>query len=117
MKLIYVAGPYTADTYSGIEDNIKKAEAVSIQLFQRGWNVFTPHKNTSHYEMYESVTDLNYMTWIKTTADMLFRCDAIFLMKNWQKSAGAIKEKECAISLSLPLFYGIEGIPGPEDMK
>lgn len=114
MKLIYVAGPYTGKTHSEIDDNIEKAEAASIVLFQKGWNVFTPHKNTAHYEKYEAVAGLTYHTWIETTADMLRRCDAIFMMKEWERSSGAKAELVIAQEMGIPIFYEVNGFPKAE---
>ena len=112
-KLIYVAGKYTASNYSGIEDNIKKAEAVSIKLFSLGWAVFTPHKNTAHYEIYESVTDLDYDFWMECCFEILSRCDAIFMMDGWKESSGSLREHEFAKKCGIEIYHGIPGYPEP----
>ncbi len=114
MKLIYVAGKYTADSYSAIDDNIKKAAALSIQLFQKGWNVFTPHKNTAHYEIYEGITDLNYRTWINTTLDILKRCDAIIMLDGWEDSKGSVNERAFALDNGIAVYYQEDSIPTPK---
>ena len=117
MKLIYVAGPYTGKSYSEIDDNIMKAEDVSIMLFTKGWNVFTPHKNTSHYERYEGVAGLDYHTWIETTKDMLRRCDAIIMMKEWERSSGSKDELEFATAMKIPIYYEKDGLPNASDLE
>jgi hypothetical protein len=50
MRVIFVSGLYTGETgkFSEVEDNIRKAENISIQLYKKGWAVFTPHKNMAH---------------------------------------------------------------------
>ena len=115
MKLIYVAGAYTGKSYSEIDDNIRKAEAVSIMLFKKGWNVFTPHKNTAHYEIYEEVAGLTYHTWIETTKDMLRRCDCIIMMRDWENSNGSVGELEIAKKMGIPIYYETNGIPEYEE--
>ena len=98
--LIYVAGAYKGN----IAKNITKAEKVSINLIRNGWHVFTPHKNTSHYEQYED-DQLTTKTWIDMDLNMLIRCDAIYIMDNWQDSVGTKIEIEFAIDHTIPRFY------------
>ena len=113
MKLIYVAGKYTGKTYSEIDDNIRKAEAASIKLFRKGWAVFTPHKNTSHYEIYED-ENLTYHTWIAADDEVLKRCDAIFMLNDWENSKGSVREVKLATDLNLKIYFEKDGIPCSE---
>lgn len=110
MKLIYVAGKYTGDTYSAIDDNIRISEVVSLKLIRKGWAVITPHKNTAHYEVYEDDT-LTYHTWIAIDDEILKRCDAILMMKNWIESKGSKRELEIAKKLNIPIYFEADGIP------
>ena len=98
--LIYVAGAYKGN----IAKNITKAEIVSINLIRNGWHVFTPHKNTSHYEQYED-NQLTTQTWIDMDLNMLARCDAIYVMDNWHNSTGTKIEIEFALKHNIPRFY------------
>ena len=50
MKIAYIAGPYRAKTYSEIDLHILNAQQVAIQLWQIGYAVICPHKNTAHFE-------------------------------------------------------------------
>lgn len=50
MKLIYVAGPYTAPTRDGVEANIAAAERVGIVIAKLGGMPVIPHANTAHPE-------------------------------------------------------------------
>jgi len=115
MKLIYIAGKYTGKTFSEIDDNIKKAEAVAIELVakrgKQGFYPVTPHLNTAHFEIYEACLDgINYNYWLEGTAEMLKRCDGILMMENWRDSRGAIKEKNLAWELDIPVYLNIEEI-------
>lgn len=111
MKLIYTAGPYTGKTYSEVDDNIKKAENVSIQLWKKGWAVICPHLNTCHFEIYEGVAGIDYHTWIKGDLLMLEKCDAIIMCQGWENSKGSIGELELAKKLGIEIFYEKNGIP------
>lgn len=99
-KLIYVAGQYSGD----IENNIKKAEKVSIALIRNGWYVFTPHKNTAGYEKYED-DKITYRTWMEMDLNILRRCDAVYVMQGWMDSRGAIEEIALAIMFDMPIFW------------
>ncbi len=127
MKIIYVAGKYTAWTkdkdkeldWSGIEHNIRTAEMKSIKLWRRGWAVITPHLNTAHYERYEdSELGLSYKTWIEGDLAILLKCDAMFVMKGWKTSKGTKGEIKFAKEHNIPVFYeGSENdYPCPEEL-
>ena len=100
MTLIYIIGAYSGD----VEHNIIDAEKVSIDLIRQGHHVFTPHKNTAGYEKYEDGI-ITYQTWIDMDLDILSRCDAVFVMKNSERSKGSKIEIQKAMELGLPIIY------------
>lgn len=107
-KIIYVAGPYKGD----VEANIAKAEAASVELWRRGWVVICPHKNTAGFEKYEDAS-LPPEVWIQGDLVILSRCDAIFMLKDWQQSAGAKEERRFAIAREIPVLYEGDRLPNP----
>jgi hypothetical protein len=111
MKLIYVAGPYSASTPEGIKANINLAEKASVELLKNGWAVLTPHKNTSGYEQYEDYIKYSHSDWLTMDIVMLDRCDAIFMLKDWEKSKGALEEYERATALNLDIYFEEDGYP------
>lgn len=117
MNLIYVAGKYTSDNYTDIENNIKKAEYASIELIRRGWAVITPHKNMSHYEMYESTGILSYEDWIAIDLEILKRCDAIFMLEDWEDSIGAREEHQFSENNNIKIYYQNYGYPESKYFK
>jgi len=118
MKIIYVLGKYSVGTYSEIEDNIRKAEEVSIKLLAAGWCVITPHKNYSHYEKYTASNEkLNYQFFMQCDLVILSRCDAAFAMINWENSPGSEREIYLTKKKNIPVFYEAYGIPDPSDIK
>jgi len=100
-KLLYVAGPYSI---GDPQENIRRAEMVSVNLLRSGFHVITPHKNTAGYEKYED-GNLTYETWIKLDLDLLSRCDAIYVMVNSEISHGVKKEIEFARAMGMPVIY------------
>lgn len=113
MKLIYVAGKYSADTYSGIDDNIRIAEKASIELMILGWAVICPHKNTAHYEQYEVGGLFNYEFWIEMDVEILKRCDAMFILNGSEDSKGVQREILEAHQKYIPTYYEKDGYPKP----
>ncbi len=103
-KLLYVAGPYSI---GNIQENIRRAEIVSVNLIRSGFHVITPHKNTAGYEKYED-GNLTYETWLKMDLDIISRCDAVYVMVNSENSQGAKKEIEFAREKGMPVIYEAE---------
>jgi len=97
--LIYVAGPYRGY----INKNIKEAREVAIKLWDKGHTVICPHLNTEHFE-----DELPEVDFIEKDLDIVGRCDAIVMTKEWKKSEGARREKEYAESIGIPVYYDPE---------
>lgn len=104
MKLIYVAGPFSAPTREGVEENIMRAESLAVDVALLGACPICPHANTSH-PAFEKAQP--YQFWIDATLEMLRRCDAVIFTRNWQKSSGARGEHEDAVRRGQPVFYSI----------
>ena len=99
MKLVYVAGPYRGKDWAEIENNIQHAKAASIRLWKQGYSVFCPHLNTAHFD--GLVPD---DTFLAGDIEILGRCDCIFMLKNWQDSAGSRAEYQYAIEHRLEVM-------------
>ena len=117
MKIIYVAGQYTGDGYSGVESNIWKAKQASLKLYQKGWAVFTPHMNMAHLEEWEHFLGFNINNWLEIDFTFLEVAHALFMMKNYEQSAGVKKEIAHAKTLKKPIFFETDGYPKPTDIK
>lgn len=96
MKLIYTAGPYSGD----VERNIFIARSYAIRLWGLGYGVICPHTNSAYFDEVGKVmgVTLGYETFMAGDIEMVKRCDAIFLLPNWGKSAGAVREWEAAVT-------------------
>uniref|UniRef100_A0A6M3LAX0 DUF4406 domain-containing protein n=1 Tax=viral metagenome TaxID=1070528 RepID=A0A6M3LAX0_9ZZZZ len=105
MKVIYVAGKYTSSSEWGLYQNIHHAREVAHRLWDEGWAVICPHSNTSFFGGEYANHHIDREIWIKGDLEILSRCDAIYMLNNWQKSRGAIDELKLAEELGLEVYY------------
>jgi len=99
MKLIYVSGKYRDNSSIGVIENIFHATEASYRLWGKGWAVICPHMNTAHFR------DLPHKLIMPGDFEMVRRCDALYMLKGWQESKGAVAEHKLALSLGLEILY------------
>lgn len=101
MKLLYIAGPYRADTPSGIADNIYRAEMCGVRAIVKGWYPVIPQKNTGGFERYQTLLHVNDAFFLDGTMELMRRCDAVCFMDGYQTSLGSLAELAEAERLGL----------------
>jgi hypothetical protein len=102
MKVGYVAGPFRAPNCWLQEKNIRVAEELALNVWQCGAACISPHCNTRYFQG-ACLDDL----WLEGDLEILRRCDFVIMAENWEKSTGAIRERNEAISLGIPVFYSL----------
>lgn len=102
MKVIYIAGPYRADTPWRVEKNVREAEEVALQVWLAGAIALCPHSMTRFYNGIG--TD---EMWLEGTKELLRRSDGVILVDGWKYSEGTLGELEEADKLNLPVFDSI----------
>lgn len=102
--VIYIAGPYTGN----VETNIQNAEQAAAKLSKLGWTPLTPHKNFAYMDKYKHLTYDRVMYMCK---EMLYRCDAIFMLNRWEQSKGAIIECNAADLKGMKIYFEKDGYP------
>lgn len=100
MKVVYIAGPFTAPTAWGIESNIRGAEMVAFEIALRGAMPLCPHTNTRYFH-----GTCTPEFWYAGTMELLKRCDAVMLTPNWTLSEGAKREWAYAKEHKIPVFH------------
>lgn len=104
MKLIYIAGSYTAKDPYRVKMNIMKADLLAMDVELLGLEAFPicPHTNTAHHEGTRPGT-----YFIAGTLELSRRCDAILVVPDSENSVGTKGEIRDATRRGVPVFYNI----------
>lgn len=102
MKVVYIAGPFRAANAWLVEQNIRNAENLALEVWRIGAAVICPHTNTRFFDG-AAPDDI----WLKGDLEILKRCDAVLLTYNWRRSTGATAEKHYAELHGIPVFDNI----------
>jgi len=106
--VVYVAGPFRAQSPWEQECNVRVAEATSLALWQSGFTAICPHTQTRFFQDAPGIPDDS--VWLEGTLEMLRRCDYILLCPGWHSSSGTLGEKTEAERLGIPVFYDVNSI-------
>ena len=74
---------------------------------EMGYTVFTPHLNTSHFEVDCKCVWRDY---IDVDLEFLRRSDIIFMLPCWEDSVGAKVELDFAKANNIPDYYDLEDL-------
>lgn len=106
---IYIAGPYSADTWEGKQINTDKAVWAGVQVILKGHNPYIPH--LTHYPdkiAFDNNIEISWEKWMELDDEWLNLCDALLFLS---PSKGANLELKKAKQLGKIIFYNIESIP------
>jgi nucleoside 2-deoxyribosyltransferase len=101
--MVYVAGPYRAETWDQVMANVARASGVTAALLRDGHSVICPHAMTHTFEMYHLPDEV----FLRNGLDQLRRCDAVCLVTggpNWRSSSGTVAEVEEARRLGMGVY-------------
>jgi nucleoside 2-deoxyribosyltransferase len=100
MKVIYIAGPYRAETVRGVVENIRLAESAALSIWRNGHVAICPHLNTALFD--GACPD---DVWLAGDLEILKRCDAVLLVGRWEQSKGTQAEIAFAAKNNIPVFW------------
>lgn len=101
-NLVYVAGPYSADTHYQVKRNIAAAEEVGVQLWSWGWVSIIPHLNTLFMNGAYSLPD---WVWLKGDLAIVKVCKFMVVEGAWRESMGTLGEIKFAEENNIPVLY------------
>ena len=94
---IYISGQISNLEKSDYMERFAKTEK---ELTEQGWSVVNPAKVNAQLP-----EDTRYEEYMKMCFCMLDMCEAIYMLKNWNKSCGANRELGYAIAKKKTVFY------------
>lgn len=100
--VVYIAGPYSADTKREVRDNISEAIEVAGDIRQSGYSAIVPHLESLHNENCISEED-----WLEHGLSLLRRCSAVFDFRRGRRSRGTEIEVSLATMLGIPVVTSI----------
>lgn len=107
MIAAYIAGPFSALTREEVEENIRRAVMVGIEVAKLGVYPITPHANTAH-PAFEALQPYDF--WIDGCKILLQAAHVMVLVPGWEQSSGACGERKIMIQLGRPVFESVEAL-------
>lgn len=92
---IYISGPIT-----GVKNYIRNFMEAEIRLIEEGWQVINPVKMGSVLPV-----DASWEDFMKIDFVLLSHCSTIYMLPNWEKSAGAKAEMTFAKNNGINILY------------
>lgn len=105
MNAIYIAGPFRGPNAWEIEENIRRAERLALEVWRLGCACICPHTNTRFFQ--GAAPD---EVWLAGDLELLARCDAILLTADWERSSGARAEVDFARKRGMPVFLSVSNL-------
>lgn len=103
IRLVYIAGKFRAPTPWLVEQHVRKAEEWMMKVWELGAVGVCPHAMGRFTD--KAIPD-NLV--LDGTLELMRRCDGVFMVPdNWKQSEGAILERQEALKLNIPVFYGL----------
>jgi hypothetical protein len=99
-RLVYLAGPYSC-TDDEIAANVKAACEWGLKVRALGLVPVVPHITIVPHE------DLTWGQAMQECFAILSRCDAVLMLPGWDKSRGAVAERNFAEDEAMPIFEGL----------
>lgn len=96
--VVYVAGSFRGPNAWRVEQNVRRAEEVSLALVEAGAAPLCPHTMFRHFD-----GALPDEVWLEVSSDLLRRCDAVFVVPDSESSEGTRAELLLAAELGLPV--------------
>lgn len=104
-KVVYIGGPFRADNAWDIEENIRRAERLALEVWRAGAACLCPHTNTRFFQ--NAAPD---DVWLIGDLSMLARCDAFLVTEDWNRSSGTRAEVTFCEKYGIPVFYKLEDL-------
>ena len=105
MKVVFIAGPFRAATPWQVEENVRAAERVALDIWRLGAAALCPHTNTRFFDKV-----LSDDVFLAGTRELLRRCDAMYIIGDWLSSHGTHAELDFARAYDIPVFHDYQAL-------
>lgn len=99
MIVVYVAGPFRGANSWEMEQNIRRAETLALDVWRAGFAAICPHTNT---RFFQGAADDE--VWLEGDLAIMAKCDAVLMTPDWERSRGATEERRKAIAWGIRVF-------------
>ena len=108
--IVFIVGPYRADSAWKIEQNVRRAESVALEVWKAGHVAVCAHAMTRYYQ-----DELPDEVWLSGIRKLMARCDAVIAIPGWLQSEGSVLEVAVAREHGLMIYYVAGQLPEPQD--
>jgi len=110
-NLIYIAGPYSAETPEDVLRNVNLAIDAWLHLYSNGWTPICPHLSHFIHERNNATHCIDFITyekWLEYDEKLLAMCDSVALLS---RSSGADKEVAFAQEHGIIVYFELSDVP------
>lgn len=104
--IVYIAGPYRAvggaGDQNGVHENIERARAAAVAVWQMGATALCPHLNSANMD--GACADWRFLDG---GLELLAKCDAVYCFDDKKWSKGTQREIREAVKLHIPVFFDL----------
>ena len=104
MIVVYIAGPYTADTKEQTMLNIKIAKEMSEEIWAAGFAAICPRLNTANLD---TSTKIPYRRFLRGYAEILTKCDCVLVLPGGLESEDTNIEIKIARVNNIPIARSV----------
>ena len=92
--VIYISGKIT-----GTDDYMERFDDAECKLKGQGWRVINPARKNARFP-----AGTSWETYMRASIRLLSRADAIYLLRGWRQSRGAVLEHQIAVALGMTII-------------
>lgn len=102
---VYVAGPFRAKTPWLIEQNVRRAEEMALEVWKLGAVAVVPHMLTRQFQ--DMLPD---QVWLEGLLSLMSTCDVVLVLPGWERSEGTKAEIVEAQRQTKHVFYSLKAL-------
>lgn len=111
IRVVYVGGPFSGSCTWEIEGNVRRAEALALEVAKLGAMPLCPHTNSRFFHGVDlSLPIPASRFWYAGTMELLRRSDAMIVVPDWERSTGTHDEVNDCRTSGRPVFFDLDAL-------